>query len=196
MAIVIAIAAAVLRLAFLQQLGLRVTFVTFYPAVILAALYGGLGPGLLATGLSALLADYFWMEPVGTLRPNDLADTLGLGIFCASGGLVCFVTEAMHRARARAAVAEEQARQASEREQVQQALRQTEERLAAFGAATFEGIALSDRGRIVDLTARMDRQGRLAWDVPPGKWTIVRFGRTSTGAVNAPAPASGRSVAR
>ncbi|MHB1036825.1 MAG: glycosyl hydrolase [Pirellulales bacterium] len=51
-----------------------------------------------------------------------------------------------------------------------------------------------DRGRVVDLTARMDKDGRLAWDVPPGKWTIVRFGHTSTGAENAPSPASGRGL--
>lgn len=51
-----------------------------------------------------------------------------------------------------------------------------------------------DRDRIIDLTARMDKTGRLAWDVPPGKWTIVRFGHTSTGVTNAPSPASGQGL--
>ena len=46
--------------------------------------------------------------------------------------------------------------------------------------------------RIVDLTAQMDKDGRLAWDAPPGRWTVLRFGHTITGARNAPAPASGR----
>jgi hypothetical protein len=64
-AIVIAAAAAAARLAFLPELGTRNVFLTFYPAVILAALYGGLGPGLLAAVVSALLADYFWIEPYG-----------------------------------------------------------------------------------------------------------------------------------
>ena len=50
-----------------------------------------------------------------------------------------------------------------------------------------------DRGRIVDLTAKAEA-GRLAWDVPPGKWTVLRFGHTSTGVENAPAPASGRGL--
>ena len=40
----------------------------------------------------------------------------------------------------------------------------------------------------------MDADGRLAWDVPAGKWTILRFGHTSTGVENAPAPASGRGL--
>jgi hypothetical protein len=51
-----------------------------------------------------------------------------------------------------------------------------------------------DRSKIVDLTSRMDERGRLAWDAPPGKWTILRFGHTSTGVENAPAPASGRGL--
>ena len=41
------------------------------------------------------------------------------------------------------------------------------------------------------LTAKMDKDGKLTWDVPEGKWTILRIGHTSTGAENAPAPASG-----
>ena len=40
--------------------------------------------------------------------------------------------------------------------------------------------------QIVDLTAKMSADGRLAWDVPAGKWTILRFGRTSTGQTTRP----------
>ena len=40
----------------------------------------------------------------------------------------------------------------------------------------------------------MDPAGRLAWDVPAGKWTILRLGHTSTGMENQPAPASGRGL--
>ena len=50
------------------------------------------------------------------------------------------------------------------------------------------------KDRIVDVSAQMDNTGKLAWDVPPGKWTIVRFGHTSTGAENSPAPATGRGL--
>jgi hypothetical protein len=51
-----------------------------------------------------------------------------------------------------------------------------------------------DRARIVDLSAQTDQSGRLLWDVPPGRWTVLRFGHTSTGAENAPSPASGRGL--
>jgi hypothetical protein len=54
--------------------------------------------------------------------------------------------------------------------------------------------AVIDQGRIVDLTSRMDAHGRLVWDTPPGKWTVLRLGHTSTGVENAPAPASGRGL--
>jgi hypothetical protein len=32
---------------------------------------------------------------------------------------------------------------------------------------------------IVDLTDKVDAQGRLTWDVPPGQWALVRFGFTT-----------------
>jgi hypothetical protein len=51
-----------------------------------------------------------------------------------------------------------------------------------------------ERDRIVDLTAKMDSAGRIAWDVPAGSWMVLRFGFTGTGAENAPSPASGRGL--
>ena len=50
------------------------------------------------------------------------------------------------------------------------------------------------RDRIVDLTSRLGKDGRLAWDVPEGEWTILRIGHTPTGVNNSPAPLSGRGL--
>jgi hypothetical protein len=44
---------------------------------------------------------------------------------------------------------------------------------------------------IVDLTAKMDEEGKLNWDVPPGRWTILRMGYSLTGAKNRPAVPAG-----
>ena len=41
------------------------------------------------------------------------------------------------------------------------------------------------QNKIVQLTAKMDSTGRLQWQVPPGRWTILRMGHTSTGHTNA-----------
>jgi hypothetical protein len=36
---------------------------------------------------------------------------------------------------------------------------------------------------IIDLTSKMDKDGNLNWDVPPGKWTILRMGYALTGSM-------------
>jgi hypothetical protein len=43
------------------------------------------------------------------------------------------------------------------------------------------------RADVVDLTSRMKPDGTLDWDVPAGRWTVMRFGRSLTGAKNRPA---------
>jgi len=44
------------------------------------------------------------------------------------------------------------------------------------------------------LTSLMRSDGTLRWQVPPGRWTILRVGHTPTGAMNAPSPESGRGL--
>jgi len=51
-----------------------------------------------------------------------------------------------------------------------------------------------ERRALVTLTPLMDATGRLVWDVPPGRWTVLRFGHTCTGVENAPAPKTGRGL--
>jgi hypothetical protein len=48
-----------------------------------------------------------------------------------------------------------------------------------------------DPKEIIDLTDRLQPDGRLQWDIPSGEWTILRMGRRSTGANTRPAPAAG-----
>jgi hypothetical protein len=50
------------------------------------------------------------------------------------------------------------------------------------------------RDRILELTAKMSKDGQLVWDVPPGNWSVLRFGHTPTGKDNHPAPESGRGL--
>ena len=40
---------------------------------------------------------------------------------------------------------------------------------------------------VVDLTSKFDKDGVLHWNVPPGRWTILRMGYSLTGATNHPA---------
>ena len=64
----IVLSCACLHSLFLSQIGFRAPFLTFYPAVALCALLGGGGSGLMATALSAALADYFWFAPVHSFK--------------------------------------------------------------------------------------------------------------------------------
>jgi PAS domain S-box-containing protein len=130
-AVVIVLAAVALRLEFLQILGTRYSFLTLYPAVMIAALYGGIYPGLLATVLSALLADYFWIEPVKSSFIQKPTDWLSLAIFFLNCTMISFITEAMHRAMTRANKAETEAILAAER-------RRSEEELQRLLASTQE----------------------------------------------------------
>ena len=51
------------------------------------------------------------------------------------------------------------------------------------------------RNKVVDVTKQMSKEGRLDWTPPePGKWLVLRFGHTTTGKDNHPAPAPGRGL--
>jgi hypothetical protein len=45
--------------------------------------------------------------------------------------------------------------------------------------------------QIIELTNRLEPGGRLRWDAPAGRWTVLRFGKRNNGAVTRPAPAPG-----
>lgn len=47
---------------------------------------------------------------------------------------------------------------------------------------------------IVDLSDKVDHEGRLTWNIPPGEWTIVRIGYQPNGAKNHPAPLGGEGL--
>jgi len=120
--IVLPLCAALLRLKFLHALELNSPFLTFYPAVALAALLGGLPSGLLATLCSALLATYFWIEPVGSLALVNSADRLEMAVFLGCGMIISAMSELRYRVRAKVDATEAQVRLAAEREQASAAI--------------------------------------------------------------------------
>lgn len=46
-------------------------------------------------------------------------------------------------------------------------------------------------GDVVDLSGKLDVDGKLGEEIPSGKWIILRFGHTTTGSQNTPAPKGG-----
>jgi signal transduction histidine kinase/ActR/RegA family two-component response regulator len=126
-AVAVVIAAAAIRLTFLSAMGTQAPYVIFFPAVMFAAIYGGWRGGMLAMALSAILANYFWVGPVGLFPIGQPADQLALVVFLVSGVMIIWVSEAMRRARAQAFAAEMQALLAAEREATAEELLKSEE---------------------------------------------------------------------
>ncbi len=85
----------ILRLPFAFLLGPLVPFLTFFPAVMLAAWRGGLGPGLLSTVLSAFAAMFLIMEPAFRLRLDHGVDAMAIALFVGVGTFISWLTGRM-----------------------------------------------------------------------------------------------------
>ena len=79
--------------------GERYPFTLFLIAVVTASVYGGVGPGLLATILGAVAGVAFFADRL------DVPDIVGLCIFLSAGGVITFLNEMQRRARQRAELA-------------------------------------------------------------------------------------------
>jgi signal transduction histidine kinase len=66
----------------------------FTLSVMVAAWYGGLGPGLLATALGALLGAYFFIEPFSSFRIYTGADEIEVGLFLGIGIAISILSQA------------------------------------------------------------------------------------------------------
>ncbi|MGK6320726.1 glycosyl hydrolase [Sphingomonas sp. DT-204] len=51
-----------------------------------------------------------------------------------------------------------------------------------------------DPAKVIDITAKLDPDGTLRWTPPNGRWTVLRFGHTTTGHLNVAASDSGRGL--
>ena len=66
------------------------------------------------------------------------------------------------------------------------------EYLSTYDAyAARPGDAPVAKDRILDLTAQLQPDGTLTWDVPEGRWTVMRFGSRNNGNATRPAPRPG-----
>lgn len=117
-AIAIVALAAALRIWPLQALGSTLVWLTFYPAVMVVAIYGGLYAGLLATFLACMTAIFLGPMLVGQPFIKNPADWLGMSVFILTGSMISGVAEAMRRAQTRAIKAQQQAEAANQAKSV------------------------------------------------------------------------------
>lgn len=103
----VAVAAAfAARMALAPVLHDNAPYLLFVPALLVAAGLGGLGPGLVATGLAAALA----LAQISTFPVVSPAELVNAALFAAIGVGIAWSGEQLQRSRVRAAASEHEAR--------------------------------------------------------------------------------------
>jgi PAS domain S-box-containing protein len=128
LAIVAAASSAGASVALQSRLGYPFPLITFCPAIMLTAWYGGFWPGVAATGVSTLLVDYLWLAPLRNDQLSTAGDLAAHVVFVGVGLLISGFSESLHRSSAREHLARIRA------EERQQALGESERRLRASEA--------------------------------------------------------------
>jgi PAS domain S-box-containing protein len=96
-ALVSTTAATLVRLALDPIWGFKVPYILFYPTILVSGWFGGVGPGVVATILSATAAAYFWLEPPHSWAIANPSDIIGLAAFIAVGVAISAISEAWRR---------------------------------------------------------------------------------------------------
>jgi PAS domain S-box-containing protein len=125
-------------------LGPRFPFLSLLPAIVAVAWYGGLGPGLWATALGALVAAYVFFEPRFSLHIDDPAEVLALAIFASLGTAISLFSERRLRSEQAKRQAEEQALL-----ETQGSLRESREQLGAVVRTAADAIFTIDARGII-----------------------------------------------
>src|SRR5262245_62214341 len=86
-AVGVVMVAFILRYWLYGTLDHRLPFTFFIPATIIAAWFGGLGPGLLAAVAGLLLGDYFFLPPHEAGSPMPEAVRTGIGLYAMNTAL-------------------------------------------------------------------------------------------------------------
>jgi PAS domain S-box-containing protein len=136
----------------------------FFAAVILSSWTGGLGPGLLATGIAAFLAgDFYRLNPVGS-RGFGWDDWLQAGVFVIVAVLISSLTSLRRRAEAamQRSYDELEARideRTSELTKSNTLLRDSEERfrLMVEGVADYAIVMLDSKGAVISWNSGASR---------------------------------------
>jgi len=92
-AICVVAAATLLRFMLRPWLGETTPYLLLLPAIIAASWYGGFGPGLLATVLSAAAAVFFFVRPFDPFSLGSVAEETALLLFLAIGAFIARLHE-------------------------------------------------------------------------------------------------------
>ncbi len=85
-----------LRYALDENLQNRLPFIFFVPAAMIAAWYGGMAPGLLATAAGLMLGDYFFLSAHEAMGPVRETERVSIGLYAVSTVLCVMLFENLH----------------------------------------------------------------------------------------------------
>jgi diguanylate cyclase (GGDEF)-like protein len=100
-AIVLATLTAALRIGPFQSLESTHPWLTFCPVVLMVAFFGGLFPGLLATGLACIAVKVVWPFFIAEPFNKTNAQWPGMVVFILIGAMMSAVCESMRRSKVR-----------------------------------------------------------------------------------------------
>jgi PAS domain S-box-containing protein len=109
------VAGLAVRYALHGVLGNGVPYLTLFPAVMFAAWYGGLGPGILAAVLSVLSAIFFLVPPVFQFQAQTPADLVRASVFLAFSIFISILNDRLRLARKKSEAGLEQLKIEAER---------------------------------------------------------------------------------
>jgi PAS domain S-box-containing protein len=139
----VVVLAAALQWALDAALGTGFGFITFYPAVAIVGMVAGGRAGLLATALSAGVADLLFLGPRWHLAMNSPANWVALGLFVTAGALMSGMAGMLGQARKREW-------QAAEREKGLEQLRLSEARYRLLFDKNPDGVfSVDTTGRFI-----------------------------------------------
>jgi signal transduction histidine kinase/ActR/RegA family two-component response regulator len=160
-------AVAIIRLTISDTVGNFAPIVTFTVAIVIAAWYGGLKPGLLATVLSTLAADYLYNPVRHAFWTASLSGNVALGVLFFTGVLLSLLCESLHRTRRRLEAEQENLRHSVElQRQMRDALAESDRRKDEFLATLAHELRnplAPVRNAIHILRARMPPTPELQW---------------------------------
>ncbi len=158
---------AIVRETVSDTLGDFAPVVSFTIAVVIAAWYGGLRPGILATALSVIAADYLLVPGRHSLYIASVSNAVSLGVFASAGVLISLLCESLHKTRRRLEAEQENLRCSVElQRKMQDALTESDRRKDEFLATLAHELRnplAPVRNAIHILRARMPPSPELHW---------------------------------
>lgn len=138
------------RIAFQELLDVSIGYALFMPAMLIAAGYGGFGPGLLSLVLSSVVSNYFYQRHYGQLAVVDTAEGVRLALMIFDGFLICVLGGLLEGARRRAIADANELLRQSER------FRASDESYRRMFETAYEGICcLDERHHVIYVNGRM-----------------------------------------